>query len=158
MSKSLVLFYSSHGNSEKILKELVSQVKGEVDLSPIKGFNPAHLADYDRIALGGSIHAGRMQKKVKDFAAKNAEALTSKPLALFIGCLDKEKPVEYIETSFPPEVVAHAELKTGIGGDVVMEKLPGFMRMMMKKITPTEEMRHSPNPEGQESLKKFLEG
>lgn len=158
MAKSLVLYHSSHGNSEKILKDIISQTKGEVDLAPIKGFNPARLADYDRVALGGSIHAGRMQKQVKNFAAKHAAALTSKPLALFIGCLDKDKPVEYIDTSFPAEVVAHAELKTGIGGDVVMENLPGFMRMMMKKITPTEEMRHSPNDEGREALKKFLEG
>ncbi|MBN2049886.1 MAG: hypothetical protein JW760_05525 [Spirochaetales bacterium] len=158
MAKTLILYFSSHGNTEKIVKEIQAQLREPCDLAPIKGFKVSKLAEYDRIALGGSIHAGRMQKQVKAFAEKNTSVLATKPLALFVGCLDKEKPVEYIEATFPPELVAHATLKTGVGGDVVIENLPGFMRMIMKKITPTEDMRHSPNAEGREALKKFLEG
>jgi len=158
MAKSLILYQSSHGNTEKILKDMVEQAKTDVDLAPLKKFNASKLDEYERIAFGGSIHAGRIQKNVKAFAEKHAGALKAKPLALFVGCLDRENYGTYIETSFPEDLTAHAELKTSIGGDVVMEKLPGIMRMMMKKITPNEKDRHFDAVEGREALRKFLEG
>ena len=158
MAKSLILFQSSHGNTEKILKSIAEDAKADVDLAPLKKFDTSKLDEYERIALGGSIHAGKIQKNVKAFAEKHAGALKKKPLALFVGCLDRENYGNYIEASFPESLTAHAELKTSIGGDVVMEKLPGIMRMLMKKITPNEEDRHFDAVEGKSALKEFLEG
>jgi len=158
MAKTLVLYQSSHGNTQKILSQIIDTVDKDVDMVQIKGFNASELEKYDTVAFGGSIHAGSIQKEVKNFADKNEDTLIKKRLALFIGCLDKDNYAEHIESSFPENLKNHAELKTCIGGDVVMEKLPALMRMIMKRMTKSEEERHFIHDKGRKALRDFLNG
>ena len=44
--------------------------------------------------LGGSIHAGKIQKGVKDFCAKNLEVLKGKRLGLYLCCMEEGPKAE----------------------------------------------------------------
>ena len=156
MAKTLIIYQSSHGNTEAILTELVSRAAAGTVMKKIDQAGASDIEEADRIVLGGSIHAGRIQKEVGQFIDMHREILLKKPLALFIGCLEKEHSDEELENAFPDDLKAHAELKTAIGGKVNPEKLSWFLRILMKLIIKKEEDRFFECREGREKLLAFI--
>ncbi len=161
MAKTIVLFASGHGNTERILTELVNRasasVPGGLLLKPVRKTSRKEIAEADRIAVGGPVYMGKMKGEVTAFLSRNHDLLLSKPLALFAGCLARgEDARAQLERVFPADLRAHAAVTTAIGGDVDLDKLSFLMRGIMKNIAKTEEDKHSPEPEGRENLYRFL--
>jgi menaquinone-dependent protoporphyrinogen oxidase len=157
MAETVIVYQSSHGNTEKILKELTAgKTSAQVLLIKVDQAEISDLEQAGRIVLGGSIHAGKIQKEVGSFIDRHRELLLKKPLALFIGCLDKKHSVEELENAFPEDLKNHAELKTAIGGNVNPEKLSWFLRIIMKFIIKKEEDRSFECAEGREKLLAFI--
>ena len=61
--KTLIAYCSSHGCAEKSAVELKTYLGENVELCNLKKGAIANLNDFDRIIIGGSIHAGQIQKK-----------------------------------------------------------------------------------------------
>ena len=87
--KTLIAFCTTHGCTEKTAKELKDYLGYDTQLCNLKKDKIPNLEAYDRIVIGGSIHAGKIQKKVKVFCTQNLEILKKKELGLFICCMEE---------------------------------------------------------------------
>ncbi|SHI45293.1 Flavodoxin domain-containing protein [Desulfosporosinus lacus DSM 15449] len=63
--RTLIIFSSSHGTTEKAAQLLKKQLNGEVELINLKKLSNPPLSDYDSVILGSSIYAGSVKSKVK---------------------------------------------------------------------------------------------
>lgn len=131
--KTLIVFASSHGTTEKV----ANYIAGHLDTNEvvnIKKINEKDLQSYDAIIIGASIHAGNVQRNIKNFLVNNKELLLSKPLALFLSCMNKEAYQEQLEKAFPEELRSHALSVKIVGGAFVFEKMNFFEKAIIKKI------------------------
>jgi len=107
--KNIILFASRHGNTERILTELVNRASasasGELLLKPVRKTPRKDLEDADRIAVGGPVYMGKMRGEVAAFLSRNRALLLSKPLALFAGCLARgDEARAQLERVFPADL------------------------------------------------------
>ena len=91
MPSVLLLHASTHGHTAKIAGRIATALEAEgidVDLRrvPLGGDDPAP-RDYDAVIVGVSIHAGRPQREVVDWARRHRAALGMRPSAFFSVCL-----------------------------------------------------------------------
>ena len=158
MGKSVIVFQTVYGNTERILREIAGADESRVRLVRAGEAGADDLAGADRIAVGGPIYGGKIHRDIARFCARYQEALLSKPLALFIGCLAWTRAAGQLELAFPRELREHADFLTTIGGDIDMQRLSGFARLAARTVTTSEAERHFSCPEGREKLRSFLNG
>ena len=156
MGKTSIIYSSSHGNTEKILKEILSLAGSSAEMVKVSRASASDILEADKVVLGGSIHAGKIQKELADFTAKHKTLLLQKRLAVFIGCLDKEESSKQLEKAFPEDIKNHAEVKACIGGNLELKRLPLVLRMIMKLLVKKEKDRTFYSSPGREKLVNFL--
>jgi menaquinone-dependent protoporphyrinogen oxidase len=119
MGKTLIVYATKHGCAEKCAGKLGAALFGEVTTLNAKNARKIDLADYGSIAVGGSIHAGRVQRSVRDFCARNLKVLEGKRLGLFLCHMEEgQKAAEQFVAAFPKELVVVATAKGLFGGGV----------------------------------------
>lgn len=134
--KTLIVYCSSHGTTEKAVQRVSEWLEGEVLAVDLKRdkitFN---VKDYDFIIIGGSIHAGSIQGKIKHFIAKHYNELLTKKLGLFICCWhDGETALEQFDMAFP-EKLRNVSIANGIfGGEFLVSKMNFIERQIVKKV------------------------
>jgi menaquinone-dependent protoporphyrinogen oxidase len=91
--------------------------------------------NYDFIIVGGSIHAGHIQGKIKQFIGKNYEILLKKKLGFFLCCWhDGETALEQFNEAFPEEL-RNVSIANGIfGGEFLVSKMNFIERQIVKKV------------------------
>jgi len=136
--KTLILYASTHGTSRKVAGMIAEKISNsESMVHDLKTGNLPNLDDFDKIILGGSIHAGQMQSAVKKFGSKYHDLLLKKPLGLFIVGMEKNpsnKKME-IENAFPETLRKHASMIQFAGGEFLFEKMNLLQRLIIKKIS-----------------------
>ncbi|WP_346862262.1 flavodoxin domain-containing protein [uncultured Draconibacterium sp.] len=151
--KTLIAYSTTHGCTEKTANELKSFLGGSVQLVNLKQNPQLKISDYDKIIIGGSIHAGRVQKSVKDFCAKNLNELQEKELGLFICCMEEgEKARTQLFNAFPEELHQKAKAEAYFGGEFSFEKMNFFQKMIVKKVAKIE---HSTSKIDHEAIRTF---
>lgn len=141
--KTAIIYVSKHGTTEKTALQIQQELgKQTTELFNLKQNSKIDLTDFDQIIIGGSIHAGMIQSRIKDFYTKNMEILLQKPLGLFISCFyEGEIALTQLEKAFPEELRKHAKSSKVAGGEMLVEKMNFFERLVVKKvagITKTE--------------------
>ncbi|MGD9346925.1 MAG: flavodoxin family protein [Candidatus Aminicenantes bacterium] len=68
--KTLVVFDSLHGNTEKIAEAIGGAVAGEAQTLRIDEVNLPELGEFDLLIVGGPTHAGRASEAMKKFLNK----------------------------------------------------------------------------------------
>ena len=82
--KTLVLYDSLHGNTEKIARAIGDAIEGEVQVLRAGEVNPAGLTTYDLIFVGAPTHGGRASEPMRNFLDKvEASALDGIKVAAF---------------------------------------------------------------------------
>jgi menaquinone-dependent protoporphyrinogen oxidase len=154
--RTLVVFASKYGATEECAEKLKEKLGGDVTVVKLgKNTRPPDLSEYDTVIVGGSIHAGRIQKAVRDFCMKNLDTLKAKNLGLFVSSLTPpEKAVKYITDSFPGELVEGAKAKGCFGGALYYEKMNFLERFVMKKITKSDRNIYSIS---EQNIQQFAE-
>ncbi|MEN8117436.1 MAG: flavodoxin domain-containing protein, partial [Bacteroidota bacterium] len=105
------------------------------------------------VIIGGSIHAGQIQKRIKEFSIKNLDELQTKELGLFICCMEEgEKAHTQLMEAYPEELHNHAKAATYFGGEFDFEKMNFFQRMIIKKVAHVE---NNVSKIDHEAIKKF---
>ena len=138
--KSLIVYYSKYGAAEKCADIITSEMAGEVTSVNLKNAPSPGLKDFDRIIIGSNVHAGSINKKIRRFCIKNADALLKKETALFLCCLTPEEEAGgYYEKNFPHTLVEHSKVKAVLGGALWFEKMNPVERFMLKKISGTDQ-------------------
>jgi menaquinone-dependent protoporphyrinogen oxidase len=90
MASFLVVYTSTHGHTGKIAAHIASRL-GEAGHRYVLTGWPARTDpcphDYDAVVVGASIHRGRHQDEISDWARHHAVALNTVPSAFFSVCL-----------------------------------------------------------------------
>lgn len=146
MARFLIVYGSGEGQTEKIVKHIEKLYEAgnhQVDLIYGKQI-PADLsiADYDGVIVGASIHMGRHQKYMVNFAKRCADELSGKLSAFFTVCLtarsdtaeDKAQVEQYIEdfidvTDWYPDQIGV------FAGALLYTKYGLIKRYLMKSIS-----------------------
>lgn len=136
-----IIYITKHGTTEavamKIFKHFNSQEDQLIDLRLNK--NP-DISQYDKIILGGSIHAGMIQRRMKSFCESNLESLLKKEIALFLCCMEEgEKATEQFNNAFPELLRMHSIKNEIIGGEFLFDKMNFLEKAIVKKIAGIKE-------------------
>jgi len=138
--KTLIVYASSHGTTEKVARYIASKLQmGATDVIHIKDIKNDALSTYDRIIIGASIHAGQVQRSIKNFCQKNETILLSKPLALYLSGMNKPEYEKQFEKAFPEVLRKHAMAKQSTGGEFLLDKMNFFEKAIIKKIAGVKE-------------------
>ncbi len=136
--RTAVIFTTHHGTTRKVAETLLKIAQTDVTLFDLKQAGEIPFNDFDQIIIGGSIHAGQIQKRVRKFCDDNIIILESKPLGLFLCCMEEnEKATTQFEQAFPEVLRKHAKSSKLTGGEILFERMNFIEKFMMKKIAKT---------------------
>jgi len=134
--KSLIVYCSSHGTTEKVVGILSDYLAGEVvsvDLK--KDNNIIDLENYDIVIIGGSIHAGMIQRRIKKFIQTYHDELVDKQLGLFLVCMrEGDLAVEQFNNAYPQDLRKNSAALGLFGGEFLVSKMNFFERQVVKKV------------------------
>ena len=151
--KTLIAYATTHGCAEKASNELKMYLDGKVTLINLKREPQPDLKSFDRIIIGGSIHAGQIQKKVKDFCSQNLEELQNKELGLFICCMEEgDSARKQLMTAYPEELKQKAKSMAVFGGEFDFEKMSFVQKLIVKKVA---NVNSSTSKVDHEAIRKF---
>lgn len=138
--RTAIIYATNHGTTEKVaqkIKEGLGEEKAQLfNLKKDKNFD---VSQFDGIIVGGSIHAGQIQKKVKQFIEKYTQELLQKRLGLFLCCMHENEAKNQFNTAFPEILRAHAQSKKIMGGEFLFEKMNFVEKALVKKIAGVKE-------------------
>ncbi len=149
----MIIYMSNHGCTENVSRDLALKLGGKVELCNLKGNRNPDFSGFDRLIIGGSIHAGSIQKRLYQFCEKNSEQLIQKELGLFICCMYKdEKATQQLTEAFPEKLHQYAKAEGLLGGELNFEKMKRIEKMVIKKVAKID---HSVNHINHQAIEKF---
>ncbi len=137
--KTLIAYATNHGTTEHVAKLIEEKSTQEVTLVNLKKEKNVDLHPYDQIIIGGSIHAGTIQKPIRQLLEGNMPLLLQKRIGLFLSCMYEQKAEEQFEMAFPEILRSHAISKQLTGGEFRFEKMNFIERIIVKKIVGVKE-------------------
>ena len=152
---TLIAYVSQHGCTEKCATTLADKLQDDATLVNLKKDRNVTLDAYDTVLIGGSIHAGRIQKAVKKFCENNLNVLISKCTGLFLCCMETgENAQKQFENAFPEELRERAKATGLFGGAFDFAKMGFVSKTIIKKISKVDKSVSNIN---QESIDAFAE-
>jgi menaquinone-dependent protoporphyrinogen oxidase len=134
--KSAIFYATNHGTTAKVAKKIQIGIGIEnTELFNLKYIKKIDLSQYDKILIGGSIHAGSIQKRVSRFCKEHTFELVQKPLGLFLCCMDKEQASLEFDSVYPELLRNHAKSKKIMGGEFLFDKMNFIEKFLIKKIS-----------------------
>jgi len=140
MTRILIIYGSSEGQTAEIAEAMAGVVRDhghEAEPMAVKEAARLHLADYDGILVGASVHIGKHDKHVVKFVQRNLAELERLPSAFFSVSLaahgDTDEANRYVDqfkqqTGWDPAKVAL------FSGALRYTRYGFVKRRMMKKI------------------------
>jgi len=151
--RTLIAFATTHGCSEKCAFTLQDLIDGEVDLHNMKAKERFDLNTYDSIIIGGSIHAGKIQRRVKVFCEKHTKILKTKKIGLYLCCMEEgESAQKQFDSNYPEELIQHATATGLFGGAFDFDRMNTIEKAIIKKIAKIE---NSISKISEEDIKAF---
>ncbi len=133
--KTLLVYETTHGCTEKCARKLSELLDTEADIVRLRRAGRINLGQYDTIIIGGSIHAGMMQSRVRNFCYEHYERLKKKKLGLFICCMEEgERAEEQFNNAFPGEFRNGAVARGIFGGEFDFDRMNFFQRAIVRKL------------------------
>lgn len=135
MRKTLIVFATKHGCAERCAGKVGAALSGEVTTKNVKDTGKADIAAFDTVVVGGSIHAGKIQRSIRDFCAKHGETLKGKRLGLFICHMEEgAKADAEFAAAFPKELIDAAAAWGLFGGALDLERMKWLERFVVKQM------------------------
>ena len=139
--KNLIIYATRYGSVANAAKLLAGELQGTTDLVRLGYDDLPALNKYDSVIVGGSIHIGNIQKKVKEFCLGLEAELLEKKLGLFICAAEKneEKQMDIIRKNYPSELFNHSTTTGWFGYEVHLEKASFMDRTAIRFIMGVKE-------------------
>ncbi len=135
-----IVYISKQGTTRKVAHLLKGKSNSSVDLIDLKKVQKPDIGLYDTVIIGGSIHAGMIQKRIQKFCELNSELLMKKTLGLFLCCMyEDETAIEQFNIAFPERLRNHAKATGLFGGEFIFEKMNFFEKLIVKKVSGFKE-------------------
>jgi menaquinone-dependent protoporphyrinogen oxidase len=152
--KTAIIYATKHGCTEKCALTLKSELSGETELFNIKTKPKFQFDKYDTILIGGSIHAGTIQRSIQKFCRNHLKPLLRKKIGLFLCCMEKgEKAEEQFQNAFPEQLRDHAKAKGCFGGAFNFDKMNFIEKAIIKKVGKID---HNISTVSEESMQQFI--
>ena len=134
---TVIVYMTKHGTTQKVANMIQSKYPfKKVELINLAENKNPDLNAFENIIIGGSIHAGVIQKRIKNFCENNKELLLSKKLGLYLCCMEQgDKAILQLKNSFPEELRKHAKCTEILGGEFLFEKMNFVERAVVKKVS-----------------------
>ena len=140
----LVGYTTTEGQTRRIARHVTDRLARAghgVELLDLKDAGDLDPADFDRIVLGASVHAGHFQRALSEFAARHAAALNARP-TLFMSVSLAAAGHEAEDWRALDRILADLADATGwtpgrtvqIAGAYRPEKYDVFRRFIMRRI------------------------
>jgi len=156
--KTLIAYCTTHGCTEKNAHELKNFLGEDVTLVNLKKEINPDIENYERVIIGGSIHAGQIQKKIKLFCNNNLEQLKYKELGLFICCMEEGRTAQkQLQDAYPEELYYKAKATGCFGGEFNFEKMNFFEKLIVKKVAKVEKSTTKINQKAIKSFSKKMD-
>lgn len=136
----LLVYNTRHGCAEKAALE-ISRLLGEhVEMVNLRqGHNFPEIDNYDTVIIGGSIHMGKVQKKVRKFMQKYRAQLFNKRLGLYLCHMyEGDMAEKQLNNAFPEELRNHAVVTGLFGGEFDFEKMNFLERKIIQKVAKVD--------------------
>jgi len=131
---TLIVYATRHGCTEKAVEILKDKLEGDITAVNVKENKNPDLSPFATVIIGGSIHAGQIQGKIKKFCKKSLDILKQKRLGLFLCCMeDGEKAQAQFDEAYPVELRKHAAAGL-FGGEFNFDMMNFLERAIIKKI------------------------
>lgn len=134
--KTAIIYATKHGATERVALLLQKSIGDGAVLFNLKRNSLPDLSKYATVIIGGSIHAGGIQKNVKRFYQKTMSQLHEKRLALYLCCMDEgDRATEHFNNSFPADLREHSICNILAGGEFDFSKMNFFERKIVQKVS-----------------------
>jgi menaquinone-dependent protoporphyrinogen oxidase len=133
--KTLIIYSTNHGSTADAARRIKEKIGSDAIAVDVKE-DPTHdLAPYDEVIIGGSIHAGSIQRTIRKFCKANESVLLRKRLGLFISCMyEGDRAREQFERAFPKALREHSIAHGYFGGVLDFEKMNFVERAIVRKV------------------------
>ncbi len=136
----IIIFQSRHGCTEKAAWKLQEEIKEDIFIHDLSKNKKVNIEKADAVILGASIHAGRIQKRMRLLMQKKKDVLMRKKLGLFLCCMETgEKAEEQFISNFPEDLRDHAVARGMFGGEFNFDKMNFLEKSIVKKVAGTQE-------------------
>ncbi len=136
MKTAAVIYASSRGTTEKIARQIQKGLQAEnTALINLKTTKTIDLSRFDTVIIGGSIHAGQMQRRVKSFCKQHLADLLQKRIGLFMCGMNEPEFENEFTNAFPEPLRKHAISSKCVGGEFVFEKMNFLEKLIVKKVS-----------------------
>lgn len=136
---TLIVYRSMYGSAESSANRLREGLKDEATVVNLKKDSNPSLGEYDTVIVGGSIHAGQVQKAVKSFCQKNLEPLLQKRVGLFLNCMEEGDSAQVqFDNAFPEELRKHAAASGLFGGEFDFDKMNFLVKAVIRKVAKVD--------------------
>jgi len=152
--KTVIIYATRHGCTEKCAHVLKGKLDGTSEVINIKKVSKIDMHEYETIIIGGSIHIGKIQKKIKKFCQHNLDILSKKKLGLFVCCMEEgETAHKQFQKAYPEALIQHASATGIFGGEFNFERMIFIEKAMIKKVAQTDKNIFKLS---KESIQKFV--
>ena len=143
--KTAILFASSNGTVADCAAQIAQGLRGDTVLVDLKRQKVPALEGFDTVVVGGSVHAGSLQGKVKKLMRSRGGELADKRLGLFLCSM--EKSAEQFESVFPESLHSAAVARGIFGGRMNPETMNWLIRAVVKKVSGSLEAKDTVDTE-----------
>jgi menaquinone-dependent protoporphyrinogen oxidase len=135
MITTLIVYSSHHGFVRTCVDRLAARLDGRVMSVDLKKESNPDPGNYDHVIIGGSIHAGKIQKRVRSYVEGRSALLKAKKLGLFLCCMEEgEKAEKEFKDSYPGGLIAKAAATGIFGGEFDFQKMNFLEKAVVKKV------------------------
>ncbi|WP_162921677.1 flavodoxin domain-containing protein [Listeria costaricensis] len=133
--RTLILYDSKYGTTEKCAQHLAAQIKNDVDMQKIIPKKNYDLSDYQQIILGTPIYMGKPRKVFTEFLNNHQDSLLTKRLHLYICGMQEAAADEELKNAYPKKLSEHATHQAYFGGEFIFTKMNFFEKLIVKTVT-----------------------
>ena len=136
--KTIIVYATKYGTTQKCAEELAKKIEGETDLFDLKKGTP-DLSSYDTVIVGAPLYAGRIPKAATRFCSDQEKNLSGKRRGFFLCGMSSEETVQGLfNTAFPASLTANAACVFA-GGEYLFSRMNFAERLIVKKISGSDQ-------------------
>jgi menaquinone-dependent protoporphyrinogen oxidase len=137
--KIAIIYATKYGCADKCAHTLANEIETNTAIINLELSTDVNLSAFDTIIIGGSIHAGMINRKVKKFVTKYQDELINKRLGLFLCCLfEGEKALQQFQDAYPEKLRNKAIAHGLFGGELDFNKMNFIEKAIVKKVANIE--------------------
>lgn len=135
LMRTLIVYATNHGTTADCARKIAEKLPDGAKICQLGRGKVPSLDAFDLVLLGGSIHIGKIQKKVQDFVVQQKSSLLVRRLGLFICCMaDGDQADVQLKAAFPADLIEHAAAVGFFGGCYKFSQMSWLTRRMIAMI------------------------